>query len=125
MPFFSVLPSTAQIGLRVNSAHFHPDQIRRGKRRSKRNVETTVSIKINRSLFAWPKSFFMCDEHGNLRSILAAIKDLRRDIIIRGKSDFRFSKEGTSSGRQIIMINSAWAAKAGERVKCFGIGLFP
>src|SRR5205807_10644228 len=44
VPFLAVLAATAQVGQRVNAAHFHPNQVGRREGGGARNIESTVTV---------------------------------------------------------------------------------
>ena len=89
----------------------------RRKARPLDNIEAAISIKKCRVLSVPPQSLSVSDKHRDARAILAAVKHLRRDILVRSKLDLRASPERVLARDQIESIDAGRHGKTGERVK--------
>lgn len=121
MPLFAVFGAAAQIRLRVNSAHLHPDQIRDRKRRRQRDAESAVAVKQRRILPIKLQSLFVCDEHRHARAVLAFVKDLFGFVIARFEINFGLAIDLAPAGLHVVTIDGRRRGEAGEGIKRLGV----
>ncbi len=117
VPLLAVFAAAAQVRLRIDAAHFHPDQCVHGKARRQANVESAVSIKQRRVPAVEFQPFLVREEHRHARAVLAAIEHLRRFVVGRIEIDFRLAEHSARPGAKIVMVDRARNGEAGEGIK--------
>src|SRR5262249_33958626 len=125
MPLLAVFGAAPQIGLRINAAHLHPDQIADRKRRRQRDAETTVAVEQRRIPTVELQSLFVRDEHRHTRAVLAVVENLFGFIIARVEIDLRLAINLALAGLDVVAINGCRRGEAGESVKGFGVFALP
>src|SRR5215813_13395563 len=125
MPLLAVFGAAPQIGLRINAAHLHPDQIADRKRRRQRDAKTPVAVEQRRILTVELQTLFVRDEHRHARAVLAVVEDLLGFVIGRIEINLRFAIDLALARLHVVAINGGRRDKAGESVKGFGVFALP
>ncbi len=119
MPIFAILATTAQVRLRVNAAHLHPNKIADRESRRQRDIEATVAVEIRRIVAVELQAFLVRDEHRHFRSVFARVENLLRFVVGRIEIDFRLAEDSALAGRQVVTIDRGRRSETGERVERF------
>src|SRR5436853_1491390 len=113
MPLLSILTATPQIRLRVDTAHFQPNEIWDRKRRRQRNVEPAIGIQQSRILPIQLQTFLVGQEHRHTRAVLAVVEHLLGLILRSVEIYLGLLENGALSRRRLIAINRGRQNKAG------------
>src|SRR5437868_1093086 len=117
MPLLSILTAAPQIRLRVDTAHFQPNEIWDRKRRRQRNVEPAIGIQQSRILPIQLQPFLIRQEHRHPRAVFAVVEHLLGLVLGRVKIHFRLFEYRTFSRRRLVPVNRGRRDEAGERVE--------
>ena len=105
VPFLAVFAAPPQTGLRVNAAHFHPDEVGDRESRREADVEPSVAVEQRGIGAVHLQPLPVRDEHRNARVVLAPIEDLLGFIVAGVEIHFRLAKHRALAVVQIEPIN--------------------
>ena len=117
MPFFTILAAATQINLRINATIFQERNAHSRETGRKRDIETAISIKIDRILAITLYSFLVSQEHRDARAVFALEEDLFADILILLEFHLRSRIERAHIAIHVVLIHSARLGKGGEGVE--------
>ena len=106
VPVFTIFAAAAQIHHRVDTTSFQERNALRRETGRQADVETAVTIQIHRIFAIALQAFFVSEEHGNARAVLAFEKYLFASIFIRIEIELRAHVQFRLIFGQIVFENA-------------------
>ena len=117
MPGLAVLAAAAQVGRHINAALLQPGDAAHAEARVHADVEAAVGIEDGGIFAVEFNAFFVYDEHGRLRAVLAGIEHLLGHVVVGVEVHFRAAEQRALAAGDVVHVYGRRIGKAGESVE--------
>ena len=105
MPLLTILATPAQIGDRINSAHFHPHQAGNRKTRHEGDIKAAIAVEIGGIVPIQLNPLLMGNKHRYPRAILTLVEHLLGFVIVWIEVHLWLPEDRAFSGHQVVSVN--------------------
>src|SRR5947209_8296916 len=124
VPLLAVLAAAPHVRRRIDETLFEKRETRRTEVRRRRDVEAAVAVEHRRVSAVELQSFFVNEEHGNARAVLARVEDLFGLVVRRLEArNFGRVEDGGVARGDVVAIDRRREVEGREGVEDYAVVL--